>query len=78
MRNVCVKVVPKVLSNDQKQCLKGVCVDMLEIANKPNLLESFVAFLPMTQEDNAPAHMALSVKQFLTSINITVMGHSPY
>ncbi|XP_076389805.1 uncharacterized protein LOC143264822 isoform X1 [Megachile rotundata] len=29
-------------------------------------------------QDDAPAHTALSVKQFLTSKNITVMGHPPY
>ncbi|GFX95325.1 hypothetical protein TNCV_849151 [Trichonephila clavipes] len=29
-------------------------------------------------QDNASAHTALSVKQFLTSQNITVMGRPPY
>ena len=29
-------------------------------------------------EDNAPAHNALSVKQFLTNKNITVLEHPPY
>ncbi|GFV50172.1 mariner Mos1 transposase [Trichonephila clavipes] len=29
-------------------------------------------------QENASAHMTLSVKQFLTNKNITVMGHFPY
>jgi [histone H3]-lysine36 N-dimethyltransferase SETMAR len=29
-------------------------------------------------QDNAPAHNALSVKQFLANKNITVMEHPPY
>ena len=32
----------------------------------------------LLHQDNAPAHTALSVKQFLTSKNIAVMGHPPY
>lgn len=43
MRKICAKVVPKVLSDDQKQCCEDVCVDMLEgIANDQNLLEFVV------------------------------------
>ena len=43
MRKICAKVVPKVLSDDQKKCRKDVRVDMLErMANEPNLLESVV------------------------------------
>ncbi|GFT85369.1 uncharacterized protein TNCV_497591 [Trichonephila clavipes] len=43
MRKICVKVVAKVLSDNQKQRRKDVCVDMLEhIANERNLLESVV------------------------------------
>jgi len=29
-------------------------------------------------QDNAPAHNALSVKQFLANKNITVLEHTPY
>ncbi|GFV47052.1 protein GVQW3 [Trichonephila clavipes] len=32
----------------------------------------------LLHQNNASAHMALSVKQFLTSRNIIVMGHPPY
>ncbi|GFW43886.1 uncharacterized protein TNCV_4785971 [Trichonephila clavipes] len=42
-RKICVKVVPKVLPDDQKQCRKDVFVHMLEhTENEPNLLESVV------------------------------------
>ncbi|GFT38893.1 hypothetical protein TNCV_1585811 [Trichonephila clavipes] len=32
----------------------------------------------LLHQDNASAHITLSVKQFLTNRNITVMGHPPY
>jgi transposase len=32
----------------------------------------------MLNQDNTPAHNALSVKQFLANKNITVMEHPPY
>ncbi|GFV02863.1 uncharacterized protein TNCV_3609921 [Trichonephila clavipes] len=32
----------------------------------------------LLHQDNAPTHTALSVKQFLTSKNIAVMGYLPY
>ncbi|GFV13447.1 uncharacterized protein TNCV_129451 [Trichonephila clavipes] len=32
----------------------------------------------MLHQENAPSHMALSAKQFLTSKNITVIGHPSY
>ncbi|GFV39066.1 mariner Mos1 transposase [Trichonephila clavipes] len=45
LRKICVKVVPKVLFDDSKQCRTDVCVDMLEhIANEPHLLESVVTY----------------------------------
>ncbi|GFY26082.1 mariner transposase [Trichonephila clavipes] len=57
MTNICAKVVPKILSDGHKQCLKDFCVDMLErIANETNLLESVVTcdvrhvFFPMTHK----------------------------
>ncbi|GFT71229.1 hypothetical protein TNCV_3002241 [Trichonephila clavipes] len=47
LRKICVKVALKVLSDDQKQYRKDVCVDMLEhIANYPIFLESDVPILP--------------------------------
>ncbi|GFX48722.1 hypothetical protein TNCV_408291 [Trichonephila clavipes] len=43
MRKIRVKIVPKVLSDDQKHCLTDVYVDMVEhIATEPNVLESVV------------------------------------
>ncbi|GFW58444.1 HTH_48 domain-containing protein [Trichonephila clavipes] len=42
-RKICAEVVPKVLSEDQKQCRKDVRVNILErIANELNMLESVV------------------------------------
>jgi transposase len=35
-------------------------------------------FLPTTHHNNAPAHMALSVREFLATKQITVLEHPTY
>jgi hypothetical protein len=53
------------------EVLKRACG---KVGNDPN-------FLPKTwilHHDNAPAHMALSVREFLASKQITVLEHPPY
>ena len=39
MRNVCAKMVPKVMSDEQKECRKELCLDLLQcFENEPDLL----------------------------------------
>lgn len=167
MRKVCAKMVPRLLSPDQKENRKRICTDILkEIENNPNFLERVITcdetwifqydpetkkqsmhwktpgsprikkarqskskfkamlivffdrkgvilehWVPEGQtvnqnyykfvletlrerirkkrpefwkngfilhQDNAPAHSALSVKQFLAQKNITLLEHPPY
>jgi len=43
MRKVCAKMVPKVLSDEQKECRKELCSDLLHcIENEPDLLNSII------------------------------------
>jgi len=43
MRKVCAKMVPKVLSDEQKECRKELCLDLLQrIENEPDLLKSII------------------------------------
>ena len=43
MRNICAKMVPKVLSDEQKECHKELCLDILQrIENEPDLLNSII------------------------------------
>jgi len=43
MRKVCEKMVPKVLSDEQKECRKELCLDLLQrIENEPYLLNSII------------------------------------
>jgi len=43
MRNVCAKMVPKLLSDEQKECRKELCLDLLQrIENEPDLLNSII------------------------------------
>jgi hypothetical protein len=43
MRKVCAKMVPKVLSDEQKECCKELCLDLLQrIDNEPDLLNSVI------------------------------------
>jgi len=43
MRKVCAKMVPKVLSDEQKECRKEMCLDLLQrIENEPDLLNSII------------------------------------
>ena len=45
MRKICAKVVPKVLSHEQKQCRKELCTEILErIYDDPNLLDLVITF----------------------------------
>jgi len=166
MRNVCAKMVPKVLSDEQKESRKKLCLDLSQrIENEPDLLDSIIScdetciftydpetkqqsmqwkstssprpkkcmhelfevqghvvffdikgtvmaeWVPSSQtvnqqyyvevltklrervrkkrpelwrkgwilqQDNAPAHKALSVKQFLANKNISVLEHPTY
>ena len=43
MRKVCAKMVPKVLSDEQKECCKELCLDLLQrIENEPDLLNLII------------------------------------
>ena len=43
MRKVCAKMVPKLLSDEQKECHKELCVDLLQrIENEPNWFNSII------------------------------------
>jgi len=43
MRKVCAKMVPKLLSDEQKECCKEFCLDLLQcIENEPDLLNSII------------------------------------
>jgi len=43
MRKICAKMVPKLLSDEYKECRKELCLDLLQrIENKPDLLNSTV------------------------------------
>ena len=43
MRKVCAKVVPKVLSDEQKELREELCLDLLRcIENEPVLLNSII------------------------------------
>jgi len=43
MRKVCAKMVPKLLSDEQKECHKELCLDLLQhIENEPGLLNSII------------------------------------
>jgi len=43
MRKVCAKMVPKVLSDEQKECCKELCLYFLQrIENEPDLLNSVI------------------------------------
>jgi len=43
MRKVCAKMVPKVLSDEQKERCKELCLDLLQrIENEPDLLNSII------------------------------------
>ena len=42
-RKVCTKMVPKVLSDEQKECRKELCLDLLLLTqNEPDLLNSII------------------------------------
>jgi len=44
MRKVCAKMVPKLLSDEQKECRKELCLDLLQcVENEPDLLNSIIA-----------------------------------
>jgi len=44
MRKVCAKMVPKVLSDEQKERRKELCLDLLQrIENEPDMLNSIIA-----------------------------------
>jgi len=43
MRKVCANMVPKVLSFEQKECCKELCLDLLQhTENEPDLLNSII------------------------------------
>jgi hypothetical protein len=43
MNKVCAKMVPKILSQDQKDNRKNICSDILQMINEqPNLLENVI------------------------------------
>jgi len=43
MRKVCAKMVPKLLSDEQKECRKELCLDLLQcIENEADLLNSLI------------------------------------
>jgi len=43
MRKVCANMVPKVLSFEQKECRKELCLDLLQCSeNEPDLLNSII------------------------------------
>jgi len=43
MRKVCAKMVPKVLSEEQKESRKELCLDLLQrIENEPDLMNSII------------------------------------
>jgi len=43
IRKVCAKMVPKLLSDEQKECHKELCLDLLQrIENEPDLLNSII------------------------------------
>ena len=43
MRKVCAKMVPKLLSDEQKECRKELCLDLLQHnENEPDLLNSII------------------------------------
>ena len=43
MRKVCAKMVPKLLSDEQKERRKELCLDLLQrIENEPDLLNSII------------------------------------
>ncbi|PNF35315.1 hypothetical protein B7P43_G04813 [Cryptotermes secundus] len=64
MKKVCAKVVPKILTPQQKE--HRVNCYMWKNASW------------VLHHDNAPAHNALSVKRYLAKNNIPVMEHPPY
>jgi len=43
MRRVCAKMVPKLLSDEQKECCKEMCLDLLQCTeDEPDLLNSII------------------------------------
>ena len=43
MRMVCAKMVPKLLSDEQKESRKELCLDLLQrIENEPDLMNSII------------------------------------
>ena len=45
MRKVCAKMVPKLLSDEQKECRKELCLDLLQcIENEPDLLNLIITY----------------------------------
>jgi len=43
LRKVCAKMVPKLLSNEQKERRKELCLDLLQrVENEPDLLNSII------------------------------------
>jgi len=43
MRKVCAKMVPKLLPDEQKECCKELCLDLLQhIEIEPDLLNSII------------------------------------
>jgi hypothetical protein len=55
------------------ELLKRLCEKVIR-----KRLELFVSISCILHHDNAPAHTAFSVREFLASKQITVLKHTPY
>ena len=74
MTKVCAKLVPKNLTQDQKDNGKNICYDIMErLTEEPDLLTHVI-----TGDETWIFHNALSVKQFLADRHISVLEHPPY
>jgi len=54
MKNVCMKMMPRLLTPEQKEIRMNICADILQnTENDPNFLENVITFFYATQKVSA-------------------------